>query len=89
MHFRQKGEKFECPICHKMGVKKTGRQEFCSVKCYRVHYKKLKKSSDFPYFVCPECHFKEKLDFMPSKRKRTWESYRCKNCGILASFSEI
>ena len=77
-----------CPICKIKFKPTTKRQKFCSVICYRIHYKTASKTTKFPIFICSQCGHKEMLNFMPNRKRIEWENYKCPKCDYRPCISE-
>lgn len=69
-----------CHQCGKSFLPRTKKHSFCCKKCYRQFYWQ-KKEKISPFFVCPRCRNKTKLDFDPKKKFKKFENFVCPYCG--------
>jgi len=70
-----------CLCCDEPFTPTSGKQEYCTRKCYKKHYNKTCKTSDYPFYSCPDCGERTKLDFFPKRNQKMWDELICPNCG--------
>lgn len=81
-------DKIICRACQKAFVPKSGRNIFCTRKCFKKDYWHRKMAEELnvkktPEFTCPKCGQHITLDFDPVKNAQKWLHYQCPGCNTL------
>lgn len=82
-------EDFVCKNCGREFNPTNSRQKYCCRDCFLEDYKKKLKASDFPFYTCPNCENKIKLDFYPKQNIKKWDEFICPICGFKRSEDRI
>jgi Zn finger protein HypA/HybF involved in hydrogenase expression len=72
----------KCVKCGRNFVPDRLSNIYCSRRCFRAHYRIIKKAMDLPIFRCPCCEKTTKLDFDPRdvKNYEKWAYFKCPFC---------
>jgi len=70
----------KCLICSSKFKPKNNRQKYCSKKCWKEGFEKMKYGY-YPKMRCQACHQLFQLHYDPIKQRKKMKHTRCPNCG--------